>query len=132
MTTLAETIWDGVEALSRLEDNLDDAGIKYASIGHDPYDSSLEINGVADHFRLTGEQQQMLRQAGFARVYVNHKNKWETHYNWRGMPFPVGGWRVSYPHKRGDEFGAILVEEFVYTWPQKWFDTGKVKIVDRE
>ena len=71
-------------------------------------------------YRLSAEIRRVISKAGFAVVYVNHVDKWETHYK-----LPDGeGWRVSYPHKRGGGEKSILVEAVVPTWPKEWFDTG--------
>lgn len=102
-----------------LSDALEAAGIPFDDYGWDSYDGSLELKGVPDDFRLSSEQQTAIYKMGFAKVYVNHINKWETHY--------PGAWRVSYPHRRGDD-GKIWVEKRVAGWPADWFETGYVEI----
>jgi hypothetical protein len=130
--SIAERVFDGHWALSELGDHLDDAGVQYENMGHDHYDCSLELHDVPDDFRLNGTQQNIIRDAGFACVYVNHKNKWETHYGWRKGDFPVSGWRVSYPHKRGENGGPILVEADIPSWRARgWFDTGYAVIKEK-
>lgn len=99
----------------------------------------LETGGNAGsrHFaapdaRLSVEVQRAIQAAGFIKVYVNHEDKWETHYTFYGkdgaMELPVKGWRVSYGHRRGDGSKTVWVEEWIAGWPQEWFDTGYVLI----
>lgn len=104
-------------------------GVPYDHIGWDDYDWSLEIYGVAPEWRMSEELLRYFHEGGFAKVYVNHTDKWETHYglDHRGPFERREGWRVSYPHKRGDG-GSIWTEKHVPTWPQDWFRTGYVKI----
>lgn len=130
MKTLAEKLFSGSHAKCEMESQLYDAGVQFDEIGWDYYDCSLEIYGVPADCRLTAAVQKIIYDSGFARVFVNHQDKWETHYTFprEGGFAEVKGWRVSYPHKRDDERGGIWVEEHVPTWPQKWFDTGYVLI----
>lgn len=123
--SIAERMFDGFGAETELEDRLCALGAQFESVSHDEYDCSLELRGVADDYRLSEDAQRAIIAAGFAKVYVNHKNKWETHYSFKDCP--VKGWRVSYPHRRGDE-GPIWVEEHIPGWPQEWFSNGKVLI----
>lgn len=126
--SIAERIFDGGWAESELEMKLD---INFDHLGWDHYDNSLEIYEVADDDRLSPKDQQTIWEAGFSKCYVNHKNKWETHYSWwkagnkQGEPFkPIDGWRVSYPHKRNDGDPATHVEAQPPSWPKSWFETG--------
>ena len=130
-TRLAGRMFDGAHAESELEEQLFDAGVSFSKIGFDPYDCSIELYGLPNDFRLSEEVQKIIYAAGFAKAYCNHQDKWETHYAFDATKdFAMSkGWRVSYPHKRGDDEKAILVEEFVPTWPKEWFDDGKVKIL---
>lgn len=71
-------------------------GEHYERVGWDTYDCSVDLYGVNDDVRLTDEQQRVIRGAGFAKAYVNHKDGWETHYSWdwRDTEFkPARGWR---------------------------------------
>lgn len=130
--SLAERLFDGrsAECELELEALLDDAGLEFKSLGWDHYDCSVEIYGVAPEARLSADAQKVVHAAGFCKAYVNHADKWETHYSFNpSEPFAESkGWRVSYPHKRGEEGGKILVEEHVPSWPQSWFETGYVLI----
>lgn len=127
--SLAERLFDGGSARSEMEDQLEDAGVTLDRLGYDSYDCSLEIYGVPATQRLSEAAQRAVHAAGFAKVYVNHDDKWETHYGFRDAEFKVAkGWRVSYPHKRGKEEKSIWVEEFIHGWPQEWFDSGYVII----
>ena len=118
---ISERMFDGGFAESELSESLYEAHVKYKTLGWDWYDNSLELHGVADDYRLSEEVQKIIYDAGFSKIYVNHENKWETHYNHGGNK---NGWRVSYPHKRGENESGILVEEPVKSWPKEWFDTG--------
>lgn len=127
--SLAERIFDGSSARNEMEEQLEEAGVTLDRIGHDRYDCSLEIYGVPPGERLSEAAQRVVHAAGFAKVYVNHDDKWETHYSFRDAEFKIAkGWRVSYPHKRGPEEKGIFVEEFIAGWPKEWFDTGYVLI----
>lgn len=119
--TIAQRLFDATHAKAEIEESLT---IEYEELGWDPYDESLEIYGVAPDIRLDGPQLQAIHEAGFHKVYVNHIDKWETHYTFAadGSTRP---WRVSYPHKRGDG-GTIWVEEFPPGWPADWLETGYV------
>lgn len=127
--SIAFRLFDGGFAQSEIEAILDDTAVPYESIGWDHYDNSLELHGVDDDYRMNVEVQKALHVAGFSTVYVNHKDKWETHYNFKPHESftESKGWRVSYGHKRGDG-GAILVEEVVPIWPKEWFESGKVQV----
>lgn len=105
-------------------------GVPTRVFGYDWYDNSIEIYDVPPMFRLTKEQLDLLREAKFSTVYVNHKDKWETHYSFYKGKYPEG-WRVSYPHKRTNDETGILVEEKVEGWPAEWFETGYAKVVEK-
>jgi hypothetical protein len=130
---LAEEIYDGELAQSLLTEQLDNLGIDTENIGWDYYDNSLEIHKVTPEYRLDEKTQEVIRGMGFTKIYVNHTDKWETHYSYaHDKPFaPTEGWRVSYPHKRNDGTTPIYVEKPVPSWPKEWFETGKVVIVEK-
>jgi hypothetical protein len=129
--TIAERLFNGDSAKWDLEDILDGLGVPTEEdLGWDYYDYSLEIHKAPSDYRLSVEAQRAIHDAGFSKVYVNHVDKWETHYT-----FPAGefvaqeGWRVSYPHKRGDGQKGILVESQPESWPSEWFETGYASVV---
>lgn len=127
--SIAARIFDADEARSELETQLEEAGALFERITWDWYDCSLELKDVPVDYRLSTEVQRVIQAAGFAKVYVNHLDKWETHYSWKRDEFEEAkGWRVSYPHRRGDGEKGIWVEEHISGWPQEWFDTGYVLI----
>jgi hypothetical protein len=129
MTTIAERLFDNSRAENELEDMLCEAGVEFERLGWDSYDVSLEIHGVPPESRLSDDIQRMIHGAGFGKVYVNHTDKWETHYSWPlGEFIPVKGWRVSYPHKRGEGESGIWVEEQVSGWPKEWFESGYCRV----
>lgn len=124
---IAERLYDGGFAECELEELLSVAGVPNAKLGWDHYDNSLEIHGVEPSFRLTVEAQRAIHSCGFSKVYVNHTDKWETHYTFKDCKefAETKGWRVSYPHKRDADSGAgIWVEEVCPGWPGEWFKTG--------
>ncbi len=120
---LAERLFDGAYAKAEVENLLDNIGVPYEEIGWDAYDNSLEIREVPPDYRLSKEALKIILGAGFLKIYVNHTDKWETHY--------PSGWRVSYPHKRRVDTVGIWVEEVVTTWPKEWFETGYVIVKPR-
>lgn len=128
--SLAERIFDGHSAECELEDALDDASVPRERIGFDDYDCSIELHGVPADYRLPEAAQRVIHGAGFLIAYVNHVDKWETHYKFKpDRDFVISrGWRVSYPHKREDGDNAIWVEKMLESWPKEWFDSGKAVI----
>lgn len=122
--SIAERLFDSNNAGSELEDQLEEAGVPFERIGWDWYDCSLEIFDVPSDYRLSEAAQRVIYDAGFAKAYVNHIDKWETHYSFKAEFIVSKGWRVSYPHKRGPGEKGIWVEEFISGWPKDWFDTG--------
>ena len=123
---------DGNTACAVLENALSDADVPYERFGWDWYDNSVELHDVPSDYRLTIEAQRIIYDAGFELAYVNHTDKWETHYRFNlKKPFvESAGWRVSYPHKRGETGGSIWVEAVVSGWPSEWFDTGYCVVKD--
>ncbi len=97
-------------------DKLRNMGLIFDSIGSDVYNNSVELHGVENQQRLTPVMQEMIFNEGFVTAFVNHRNHWETHYNWnRQNPFvAVSGFRVSYGHK--NQCGKLLVEVV----PERW------------
>jgi hypothetical protein len=130
---IANKIFEGERLRSNLEDTLLDAGAQFDDTGFDDYDNSLELFDVPDDYRLSPEVQEIIFKAGFSIAYINHKNKWETHYRFGPEPFKeVEGWRVSYPQKRGKDEKGIWVENKIDSWPQDWFETGYAVVKDKE
>lgn len=131
--SIASRLFDGDHAQADLEHQLLTAGVRVERIGWDYYDCSLELHGVADDYRLSPDVQLIIHTAGFAKVYVNHQNKWETHYTFAQGEFVArDGWRVSYPHKREKDGRGILLEKSVTTWPQEWLESGYASIVKQD
>ena len=113
MSTIAERLFDSHVAVAELEDKLP---FEFERLGWDQYDRSLEIYGVAPDYRLSEADLQVIREAGFAKCYVNHTDKWETHYGFRPGIAPKP-WRVSYPHRRGDSGGIWVEDKVPEAWP---------------
>lgn len=105
------------------EDRLFDLGLEeFEDIGWDFYDSSLEILGASNDAVLNEELQYFIKNSGFLKCYMNHKDHWETHYDLIKMP--AKGWRVCHTHKSGKS--VILLEKS----PQSWQNTDiKYKVV---
>ena len=107
--------------LSLFEDAMVEAGLEnWDKLGYDDYDSSLEIYGVENDIRLNTELQELFLKHGFMKVYVNHKDGWETHYNFYyndetksgdKQNLPVKGWRVRYGHKNNEPTNNLLEYE---------------------
>ena len=122
---ISDRIFNGERAKADLEDELWEAGVQFEEASYDDYDYSCELFDVAEDYRLSSEAQKILHEAGFAKVYLNHIDKWETHYTFEpGEYKEIKGWRVSYPSKRGKDEKGILVEEPIESWPKEWFETG--------
>ena len=98
----------------------------YDKLGHDPYDNSVEIYGASNDLRLSEKAQLLFRDEGFSKVYVNHKDGWQTHYS--GLLSdefkPVNGWR-----RKAREGGGWLVSSFPNSWPKAWLENGSVEVV---
>ena len=93
--TLSGRLFDSGHAECELEELLSCAGVEFERLGWDDYDCSVEIHGVAPEARLSVEAQKVIHAAGFAKAYVNHTDKWETHYSFPPGDFAeVNGWRV--------------------------------------
>ena len=125
-----------IKSEKELKTKLHKLGVGFDRIGWDWYDCSLELYDVPPTHRLPEKVQKYMSDCGFVKVYVNHTDKWETHYKFwkkdeseKGYSFhPSEGWRVSYPHKRGKSEIGIWVEKVVAGWSRDWFKTGYVKI----
>ena len=113
--------------LDAFEGELFDLAVSFESLGWDEYDGSLELYGVSPEFRMPEPALKFIFESGFRAIFVNHTDKWETHYSTMNRD----GWRVSYPSKRGPDEQGILVERKIASWPQEWFDSGYVKVVTR-
>ncbi len=98
----------------------------YDRLGTDDYDASLEIHGATDDWRLDERQQRFLFGAGFATIYVNHKDGWETHYSARGKDLPVAGWRRRYVSDLSGPGDRVIVGDpdpgywEISHWPESW------------
>jgi hypothetical protein len=125
---LAERLFEASRAESELDELLSRIGMECQDYSWNWYDVSLELHGVASEVRLTPEGRQAMLDAGFAKIYVRHVDGWETHYSMDG---DVAGWRVSYPHRRGEEGGVSILVEGIYPakWPAEWLQTGYVRVV---
>ena len=122
---ISEIIFNGLREQNKLEDDLFNLGIIFQDTSYDDYDNSIELFDVQNDLRLSEEAQKLLFDAGFSTVFLNHLDKWETHYTFRTKEFElVEGWRVSYPQKRGRDEKGIWVEKKVDSWPSGWFETG--------
>lgn len=95
--SLAERMFDGDKAASLLENRLLEAGLDFDRIRWDSYDGSLELDNVANEVRLSEAQQKLIHDSGFGKVYVNHQDKWETHYilGSKGEFKAIEGWRSN-------------------------------------
>ena len=149
--SFAQIMFDYHMAESAFTDALCDSEFgDFNRISGDYYDNSLEIKEVDNDARLNEAAQKIIYDAGFAKVYVNHKDGWETHYSWNhGQPFKIHrGWRRRYVYDNTvattNQIGADEVEHRGYYeisfWPEgwgdqkngrtaKWLKTGYMRIV---
>lgn len=128
---IAERLFEGASAEFDLEECMEVAGIPFTGpLRWDSYDCSIEFDDVPQDYRLSIEAQKAIHGAGFAKAYMNHADKWETHYSFKPREefAESKGWRVSYPHKRGDNQPGIWVEEAPQSWPKEWVETGYVLV----
>lgn len=58
----------------------------YYEIRTDEYDNSVEFDGVVDGAVLSHEHQLYIRESGFSRAWLNHRDGSETYYFWDGLP----------------------------------------------
>ena len=100
--------------LKEFEDKIKSFGVEFTKTGWDDYDMSLELYGVPPDTRLSEECQGFIHSNGFITVFVNHTDKWETHYNWKNPFKATDGWRVSYAHK--NDVGITQIEEIPESW----------------
>ena len=147
-TGFADSWWTYTFAESRFEEDLCEVlGGDFDRLGTDHYDASLEIYKVDDHVRLSEAAQRLIYDAGFGKVYVNHKDGWQTHYSWPGRdPFaPVKGWRrrwVADPAAKttnvigkelsAENAGYYEISAWPTSWGEKrrdWLTTGYMRIV---
>lgn len=136
-------MFDYHTALDEFETALCEAGFgAFNSVGGDDYDNSLEIYEVAPDARMGEAAQRVIFDAGFSKVYVNHKDGWETHYAWdRSKVFaPVRGWRRRYVKDPNATTTNVIVGDAnpgyyeISHWPdgwgsKEWLDTGYMRIV---
>lgn len=134
----AEIMFEYKRKKSKFESDLYDVGfLDYEKIGGDYYDYSIEFYGVGNDVRLNAEQQKTIRDGGFVKCYLNHKDGWETHYTWGSEPafLPKRGWRRRYvgnPNVLVGEPNPGYYE--ISYWPEgwktkEWLDSGYMRIV---
>lgn len=125
----AEKWWQFLRDQSKWEDGFCDLlrdGDDYHHMSTDDYDMSVEIKQATDDLRLSAEMQQYLWDAGFGKVYVNHKDGWETHYSFFRETPPVRGWRRRYVSDTSADTTRVIAGpddpgywEISY-WPEGW------------
>lgn len=130
--SFSETMFKYHRAESDLSDALSDAGFgDYEKISGDYYDNSIEFHSVMDDARMNEAAQRIVFDAGFSKAYVNHKDSWETHYNWNhSKPFaPSRGWRrrwVADPTSETTNHIGVPVQPDnagyfeISFWPEGW------------
>jgi hypothetical protein len=103
----------------------------FDDISTDEYDCSLEIQKVSPHVRLSEAVQRLIWEAGFGRVYVNHSDGWQTHYNWsQDKPPPARGWRRRYVSDPAASTTNVIAGEpnpgyyEISYWPEGWSGPG--------
>lgn len=130
--SFADDWWAFLSAKSMWEDDFIDLttdGEDYDRLETDSYDGSLEIRGATDDWRLSEEQQRFLFGAGFSKIYVNHKDGWETHYG-ASVALPVRGWRRRYVSDAAVETDRVVMGQpdpgyyEISFWPSGWDSAG--------
>lgn len=126
--SISERLFACTYAEAELTDLLEEAGAQFDTLSWDHYDNSLELHGVPETYRLSPEVQRVIHSAGFATAFVNHVDKWETHYHFdpRKEFKESKGWRVSYGHERKDGTNITWVEEWPAGWDEKMRQNGSV------
>ena len=116
------------EPAKACESELRQKGLAFTNMGWDWYHNSLELFGVPADTRLSQACQKIVFDAGFSKCYLNHRDAWETHYEWElSSRFAMSkGWRVRYLHKSGESYHEV--EEFPERWPKLWLEIDYVRV----
>ena len=131
VTGFAEKMFEYHRNEMNFTDALCDAGFgEFHHISGDDYDCSIEFKLVANDARMSEAAQRLCHAAGFSKAYVNHKDGWETHYNWNlSQPFtPSRGWRRRYvtdptastTNQIGADDPAHRGYYEISDWPEGW------------
>lgn len=119
----AEIFFKYRSAVDDFEEELADLGVSFSRLGCDDYDTSLEIYEAQNDCRLSDECQIFIYKSGFIKVYVNHRDGWETHYTWTDGT-PVRGWR------RLRREGGFDISFWPEQWTKtEWLENGYMRIV---
>lgn len=105
---------------SELYDFLAGYAVSFTDYRVDSYDSSLELHGVAADARLPAVMVTSTLALGFAIIYVNHTDGWETHYTKKNLE----GWRrksssVVYAERRTMASGEIGIGHWYHLNPER-------------
>lgn len=95
------------EAKLRFEDALVNVGLgEFEEMGWDSYDASLELYDVSVARKpLTPDQQKVIRDYGFSKVYANYIDGTAEVYHWKWPePKPVKGHPVEHKTFKGVPF----------------------------
>ena len=137
MSDLAQRLFDGQAAKELIGDGLLEAGLDdWDSIGGDDYDNSIELYGIGNDVRLPKAAVEfLLEKCGFSKIYVNHKDGWETHYSSIDGP----GWRRRYVSDPEAKTTNVIVGEpnpgyFEVSYmpdgfPKAWLESGYMRVV---
>lgn len=97
----SDLLFDYQSALDTFEGELAEVwGDQWSGLHGDRYDNSLELHDVVNEARLDRAAQKIIHDAGFSRIYLNHKDGWETHYFWDSATEWFKESRAHYPHKQ--------------------------------
>lgn len=132
--TLADLQWEAKRGLSQFENELWDLiGKDFNNLTTDSYYKSLEVHAIENDARLSEEAQDFIMEAGFEKVYLRHRDGWETHYT-LGLYPASKGWRkrwVAAPEEGLPNRGYFEVSYWPESWNKnkEWLEVGYVKIV---
>lgn len=108
--------------------------VNFERIGWDDYDNSLEIYNVPDDVRLKKEGLEFIYGCGFTRIYVNHKDGWQTHYHTLSTKsISTRGWRRKEVPETPERSRHFLISYWPESWSdprcQNWLESGFMVIV---
>lgn len=126
MEGFAQKIFDVDILRMKFNDKLEElTDCMFEETSWDEYDGSLELHQCDNDLRLSDECKKFIFDSGFIRIFVNHKDGWETHYT-KSHP-KDDGWR----RKRKEDGNGFYVSYWPESWNQtQWLESGYIVVVD--